>query len=210
MPRVGANQAYVAALQAAGADVLLIPPGTDPGVVARLQGVLLPGGEDVAPRFYGERPQPELGPVDEQRDELELGVARLSAERGLPLLGICRGHQVLNVALGGSLLQHVEGHTWEGRPRDQPSHEISVEAGSHLERLVGATRLAVNSGHHQAVREVAPGLNVSAVSDDGLVEALESADGRLLSVQCHPEELAGGQEWARRLFKGFVSRAAGA
>jgi len=204
--RDGMNKSYVRALQAAGASVVIVPPGTEPELLERLHGILVPGGADVAPQLYGREPDPMLGSVDRECDEFELGFVRRSAERRLPVLGICRGHQVINVALGGSLVQHVEGHSWNGRPRDRATHAIRVEEGTHLARIVGAASVMVNSGHHQVVDRVAAGLNVSAVSEEGYVEGLESADGSVLTLQCHPEELL-AHEWARRLFADFVERA---
>ncbi|HEY7201717.1 MAG TPA: gamma-glutamyl-gamma-aminobutyrate hydrolase family protein [Candidatus Dormibacteraeota bacterium] len=219
MPRLAVNSAYVTGLQAAGADVVLLAPASNgvPGAVLdRLDGLLLPGGLDVAPACYGERPRPELGDVDEELDALELPLARIAVERRLPLFGICRGQQAVNVALGGDLYQDLAADgatsfphaTAQERGRDFLAHWIEVTPGSHLREALGADRLEVNSFHHQAVRRVAPGLVVTAVSpDDGIVEGMESPDGLVLTVQCHPEELA-AHEWARGLFRFFVRLAA--
>jgi putative glutamine amidotransferase len=219
-PYVGLNSSYVLALQAAGANVVILPPGPH-GVPAalldRLDGVLLPGGIDVDPAEYGERPREGLGDVDGELDALELGLARAAFERRLPLFGICRGQQVVNVALGGTLYQDLAHDGATDLPhaspkelgRDHVAHEIEVSPGSHLHAALGAGRLGVNSHHHQAVRRVAPGLLVTALSPrDGVVEGLESEDGLLLTVQCHPEEMT-AHPWARRLFSAFVEVAAG-
>jgi putative glutamine amidotransferase len=221
-PKLAQNRAYVGALQAAGADVVLLPPPAEgqPPVPAalldRLDGVLLPGGRDVDPARYGEEPRVGLGPVDSDLDALELPLVRLAVERRLPLLAICRGQQVVNVALGGTLYQDLarDGatefpHAGAGRPRDELVHAIDVRPGTRLSQVLGRNRLQVNSLHHQAVRDVAPGLVVSATSAlDGVVEGLESDDGLLLAVQCHPEELT-AHAWARDLFRSFVATAAG-
>ncbi len=218
-PYLAVNTAYVTGLQAAGADVVLLPPGPN-GVPAalldRLDGLLLPGGVDVDPAAYGERPREGLGEVDGELDALELGLTLTALERRLPLFGICRGQQVVNVALGGTLYQDLarDGATALShaspteKDRDYLAHEIEVSLGSHLRAALGAGRLLVNSHHHQAVHRVAADLLVSAVSpEDGIVEGMESADGLVLTVQCHPEELI-AHAWARRLFRAFVETAA--
>lgn len=212
--RLGVNRQYVEALQEAGADVVLLPPGPLPPLLDRISGVLVPGGVDVHPRHYGEDPRPGLGEVDEDLDSIELPLVRTAAERGLPVFGVCRGQQVVNVALGGTLYQDIVSDGVGSLEHDVPlekgrdflAHEIEVEPESRLRFLLGAARLPVNSFHHQVVRQVAPDLRVTAVSDDGLIEALESADGRILTIQCHPEELT-AHAWARDLFRGFVELA---
>ncbi len=205
-PIYGVNQAYVGALQEAGADVVLLPPGISEAVLQRLDGLLLPGGPDVHPRHYGRRLAGATA-MDEPRDESEMALVRAAAAGRRPLFGVCRGQQVVNVALGGSLHQDVAGHAWEGRPRDQVTHSVRIEAGTRLAAIAGTAALMVNSGHHQVVDGVAPVLTVSAVSPgDGYVEGLESADGTILTIQCHPEELVSGQSWARALFADFVAR----
>jgi putative glutamine amidotransferase len=219
-PYLAVNTAYVTGLQAAGADVVLLPPsptGVPRALLDHLDGLLLPGGVDVDPSVYGERPREGLGEVDHELDAFEVGLARTGIERRLRLLGICRGQQVINVALGGTLYQDLarDGATVlphaspPEKGRDYLAHEIDVTPGSHLREALCADRLPVNSHHHQAVRRVAPDLRVTAVStSDGIVEGLESADGLVLAVQCHPEELT-AHAWARHLFSAFVETAAG-
>lgn len=222
MPRLAVNRAYVSALQAAGADAVLLPPVPSgqppvaPALFDRLDGILLPGGADVNPARYGDAATEGLGEVDDELDSLELALVRAALDRGLPVFGICRGHQVVNVAMGGTLYQDlvqdgltsVAHRTDPALGRDHLAHVIEVRAGTRLQGLLGASRLEVNSLHHQAVRSVAPDLRVSAVSAvDGVIEGLESADGRILTVQCHPEELT-NHAWARALFSGFVAAAA--
>jgi putative glutamine amidotransferase len=219
-PYAGVNSSYVRALQAAGADVVILPPGPN-GVPRRvleiLDAVLLPGGVDVDPGAYGEQSRGHLMDVDSELDELELGLARAAYERRLPLFGICRGQQVVNVALGGTLYQDLahDGATTLAHAspkelgRDHVAHQIEVTPGSHLWEALGADRLDVNSHHHQAVRQVAPGLRVTALSPrDGIIEGLEFEDGLVLTVQCHPEEMT-AHAWSRRLFSAFVEIAAG-
>jgi len=214
------NRSYVGALRAASADVVLLPTGSPPPSVVMLQhldGVLLPGGSDVDPRHYGEERRPELGGVDPELDRLELSLAAWAAESGRPLLGICRGHQVVNVALGGTLYQDILADDVSEHQHDVPielgfdylDHWIDIDPDSRLAAIVGTTSLQVNSLHHQAVKRVAPGLGVTATSrEDGVVEALESPDGRILTMQCHPEGLVFGTDWSPMLFRAFVHAAA--
>lgn len=216
LPYFGLNGQYVAALKAAGADVVLLPAGlaAAEALLDRLDAMLFPGGLDVDPSNYGQAPSPALGRVNADLDALEGPLARLAVQRGLPLLGVCRGHQMVNVALGGTLYQDI---TTDGlssfdhwapleRGRDYLAHTILVKPGTHLHEIVGADELEVNSFHHQAIRDVAPGLLVNATSPDGVIEGLESPDGRVLTVQCHPESLITAG-WARALFEAFVAAA---
>jgi putative glutamine amidotransferase len=217
-PRIAVNRSYVVGLQAAGADVVLLAPGphgVPAGLLDVLDGVLLPGGVDVDPAHYGERPREWLGEVDEGLDAIELPLVRVAVERRLPLFGICRGQQVVNVGMGGTLYQDLASEGATDLPhatpqelgRDHLAHPIEVSPGSHLHAALGGARREVNSFHHQAVRRVAAGLRVTAVSpDDGIIEGMESSDGLVLTVQCHPEELT-AHEWARGLFGAFVALA---
>jgi len=216
LPYFGLNGQYVAALKETGADVILLPAGLPAAeaILDRLDAVLFPGGLDVDPSNYGQSPSPALGRVNTDLDELEGPLARVAVERGLPILGVCRGHQMVNVALGGTLYQDIatDGLSsfdhWAPleRGRDYLAHTILVKPGTHLHEIVGTDELEVNSFHHQAIRDVAPGLLVNATSPDGVVEGLESPDGLVLTLQCHPESLATAG-WARALFEAFVAAA---
>ena len=196
---------YRRAVEAVGAEPVDLPPGTTK--LADLDGLLLPGGWDLDPALYGEEPDPKLGPVDRELDDTELRLFSIAHEKGLPVMGICRGQQVINVAMGGSLRQHLEGHEVRQFGRDHLAHTIDVDPGSELGRAVGDQRISVNSLHHQAIDKLAPGLVQTATGDDGTVEAVETDDGLIVAVQCHPEELTGDLPWARRLFERFVDRA---
>jgi putative glutamine amidotransferase len=187
---------------------VLIPP-LEPdnlsAVLPVLDGVVLPGGADIDPTYYGESPHPKTHVVP-QIDELELAIARFARDTHIPTLGICRGQQTLNVALGGKLIQHLDGHR-QGEPRDALSHSIRVREDSRLARVFETTSFQVNSHHHQAVPSdgLAPGLRPVAWSPDGVVEALEAEDHPwLLAVQFHPEDLVGFHEPSQRLFRAFV------
>jgi putative glutamine amidotransferase len=181
-------------LAGGGASPVVVVPG-DPGLPPGCAGLLLTGGEDVDPRLYGE---PERGAerVNRARDDFERALVEAARQRGLPILGICRGAQVLAVAFGGSLVQDlptIPGPSGpvlhRGADRSDTQHDVTVEEGTLLARLLGTTRLRVNSHHHQAVRNVPPPAWIVARSDDGVAEALE-APGCVLGVQWHPERWA--------------------
>jgi len=198
---------YRRAVEVAGAEPVDLPPGTErlPGV----DGLLLPGGWDVDPSLYGESPDEKVGPIDRELDDTELRLFRQARERELPVLGICRGQQVINVAMGGSLVQHLDDHDARAIGRRHLAHSIEVDPASELGSAAGEHRIRVNSLHHQAVKTIAPGLQQTARGEDGTVEGLESEDGLIVAVQCHPEELAADMPWARKLFERFVARARG-
>jgi putative glutamine amidotransferase len=208
--------AYTAALHRAGVRpaVLVAPdPGPMEDVLAPFAGLVLLGGGDVDPSRYGEAPQPEVYGIDAVRDAFELDLARSAVASGLPLLAICRGAQVLNVALGGTLIQHLPSQAGTGA-HGQPQgdgipavHEVVVAPSSRLAAaLGGATRLpGCTSIHHQAADRVASGLIVTARSDDGVVEALEtSGSGWVLGVQWHPERTAATDPRQQAIFDAFA------
>jgi len=206
---------YLRAVEAAGGEPVTLDPqpgglGADraTSMVQGIDGLLVPGGWDVDPPAYGEARQEETPNVDPPLDLTEIALVRAAVDEGVPVFGICRGQQVINVALGGSLRQHIDGHDNHGHPRDLLAHSIDVVPGSELSKVVAGHRVMVNSLHHQSVKDVAPGLSVTAHSPDGVVEGIESADGMIVAVQCHPEELLGQQGWAMSLFRRFVDRVA--
>jgi putative glutamine amidotransferase len=219
-PRFGINQSYVRALAAAGCAPVLIPILDDDdrlrAVYERLDGIVFPGGADVAPEEYGEAPIDNLNVVEPPRDRTELTLARWAFADDLPVLGICRGQQLLNVALGGSLYQDlrhqgvtaVEHSDADGRPRNAMIHRVRLDPASRLAQLIDETSIDVNSLHHQAVKAVAPPLKATGTSDDGIIESLESEERRfLIAVQWHPEEID-DLPWVQRLFAGFARAAA--
>jgi putative glutamine amidotransferase len=218
-PRYGANQAYAAAVSAAGGiPVLLVPGSADRSaeILDRLDGLLIPGGADVEPDFYGSERSETVDFTDPARDLLEVEIIRAARRRGLPVFGICRGLQAVNVAFGGTLYQDIPTDLPAALRHQSPAelgrghleHDILVEPGSWFADAAGSTSLMVNSLHHQAVREVGEALLVTARSEDGVVEGLETADRQTVAVQCHPEEILDAP-WARSLFERFVSVAAG-
>jgi putative glutamine amidotransferase len=198
---------YPRAIEQAGGVPVLIPPLKNESLTAllqRLDGLVLPGGADVDPAHYGE-PRDERTEVNSGLDQLELTVAKWALTSEVPTLGICRGQQVLNVACGGKLLQHIEDHR-QGEPRDRLVHGLEVQQGSRLADILG-TRLEVNTHHHQAIRgdALGQGLRPVAWSPDGIVEGVEGERHPwLLAVQFHPEDLVGFHEPSQRLFRAFV------
>ena len=196
---------YRHAVDAAGAEPVNLPAGT--ADLPEGDGLLLPGGWDVDPARYGEAPDPKLGRIDKELDDTELRLFAQARDRGLPVLGICRGQQVINVAMGGSLIQHLEGHEVRAYGRSHLAHTIEVDPRSELGRAAGEDEIRVNSFHHQAIDKLAPGLTQTARDDDGTIEGVETSDGLIVAVQCHPEELTVDLLWAKRLFERFVDRA---
>ena len=220
--RVRVNEAYTDALVAAGVVPLVLPPMDPALAVAALtdvEGLVLTGGEDIDPACFGESPHPATGAAHRRRDEYELALARAAHERRVPTLAICRGAQVLNVALGGTLVQDIPAqrptaiaHDVQDRRGDRV-HGIDIERGSNLARIVGDTSIATNSSHHQAVHALGRELRITARTEDGIVEAFEPTDPAwwMVAVQWHPEELtATPEEWDRRLFAAFADAVRGA
>ena len=217
--RAYVNSAYLHAVQQAGGVPVLLPPQLSSASMRRLaddlQGLLLTGGGDMDPALFGETPHATLYDVAPSRDTLETSVLHVALGRGLPVLAVCRGLQVLNVALGGSLHQDVGTdpgtqmpHS-QKEPRDQPTHKVKLTPGCRLATTLGADELEVNSMHHQAIKRLGRGLTAVAWAPDQIVEGAEIGDPSrfVLGVQWHPEELVGHSEPARRLFAALVAAA---
>jgi putative glutamine amidotransferase len=196
--RVG--EAYVQAVLHAGGTPLLLPVGSLPldDILPHLDGLLFSGGGDIDPALFGGEPHPKVYNIDRDRDILELALARAAVRQKIPFLAICRGIQVVNVALGGTLYTDIGDQLSgalphpraQGSPYDFLAHTVQVVPGSTLEELLGGTQVWVNSLHHQGIRSVAPGLRTLAYSPDGLVEAVDVEDHPFgLAVQWHPEWL---------------------
>jgi putative glutamine amidotransferase len=198
---------YVRALEATGLEVRPIAAG--PGVsLEGLDGLVLSGGVDLNPRLYGEERHPDAEEPVDARDEMELRLLRGALERDLPVLAICRGMQLFNVAMGGSLEQHIEAcdvHRRYDLEKRLPVHAVVVEAGTRLAGILGEGKVQVNSRHHQAVARVGEGLRVSARAEDGLVEGIEVPGKRFaVGVQWHPEDQAGTDATQAGLFGAFA------
>ncbi len=210
---------YQSVLKAGGVPVILPPYEEMDALVNTLDhidGILLTGGADINPLYFGEEPIQELHGINPRRDRQELLMVKLAADRQIPMLGICRGIQTMNAALGGSLYQDIHSQM-EGKrikhdqnlDRSYASHTVQIETDSLLHRLFGTDTLAVNSFHHQAVKEAAPGFKVCARSTDGVVEAIESTEYKsMLGVQWHPEcFILRGDECMMPLFQWLVKEA---
>jgi len=218
------SQRYILTLVAAGAIPVMIPLVDDDtirGIYDELDAVFLPGGADIDPASYGKGPHPLCDKTDRDRDRVELLLARWALEEGKPVLGVCRGMQLVNVAAGGTLYQDLaeqmpgslkhDYFPYGGAPwtRDYLAHPVEVKPGSRLAGLFGEGKLPVNSMHHQGVREIGEGLAATATAPDGLVEALEgTGEGYVFAVQWHPEALTDGDAQMRALFADFVTEAA--
>ncbi|MBC8162887.1 MAG: gamma-glutamyl-gamma-aminobutyrate hydrolase family protein [Roseiflexaceae bacterium] len=216
----GHRQTYIDAVVRAGGVPILVPLIDNQRALRRiydmLDGVLLAGGGDVNPTLYGEEPIPELGTIDELRDIVELPLVQWALADGKPILGICRGVQVLNVALGGTLYQDipaqlastVHDQSYTSQDWTHMAHDLQLAEDSDLAELFGTTEFPTNSLHHQALKDVAPGLRAVGWAPDGVVEAVESTDDRfIVGLQCHPEALQGEADprW-QALFRRFVER----
>ena len=206
---------YPAAVAAGGGTPVVLPPQLESvdDVVSRLDGLLLSGGPDLDPALYAQAPHAQLGPIEPATDRWELRVLQAALDRGLPVLAICRGSQLLNVAYGGSLWQDIPtqlGHEILHRQSERgkvPTHDVDVDEGSFLAELTGGGTLAVNTFHHQAVRDLGAGLVISARDPEGLVEAVEDpAREFVVGVQWHAESLFAMPEQLA-LFRGHVEAA---
>jgi putative glutamine amidotransferase len=217
----GAIDTYVNAISRTGAHPLLIPLGLPEGVLtgllARLDGILFTGGGDVHPRMYDSQLVPEVNEIDEDRDRVEIHLLQGAVQSGTPFLGICRGLQVINVALGGTLYEDIQTQhpnaikhdyfTSSGWKRDHLAHPVTLERSSRMAALMQVETLQVNSMHHQAILRLAPGLNATGCAPDGILEAFELVDHPFgLAVQWHPECLP-EDPLQRALFEAFVGSA---
>ncbi len=215
---------YITSLSSQGALPWVIPLvahdlETLRGIYEQVDGVFLPGGMDVDPTHYDEDRSELCGRIDSDRDTVEITLARWALEDHKPLLGVCRGLQVLNVAAGGSLYQDVlaqhpgaikhDYYPYHGEfTRDRLSHDVQIESGSRLGRLLGGPIFPVNSMHHQGIKRLAPGLRPTSFAPDGLIESIEAPNGQFaVAVQWHPEEFVQSDPVTRRLFHGFLKAA---
>jgi putative glutamine amidotransferase len=210
------GEGYTNALAQAGAVPLAIPFLEEEehvrALATKLDGLLLGGGVDMDPTLFGEQPVPGNGEICPERDWLESILFDEMQKQGKPVLGICRGVQVINILMGGTLYQDLPSQKQgdliqhsQKAPRWFGAHHVNVTEGTKLHEIFGETRIRTNTYHHQAVRDVAPGLIVSGVADDGVIEAIERPEGPfLLGVQWHPENMWRKDSKVLRLFEAFV------
>lgn len=203
------------AVMRAGGMPLVLPFSAQENILRQMaemiDGLILTGGGDIDPVLFDEEPMPFLGSICPERDALEVGLIRMMLQMNKPVFAICRGCQILNVAAGGNMYQDLASQRsgtlqhMQQAPRSHPSHFVQVKEGTLSHRIVGLSQIRVNSFHHQAVKELAPGFVVSATSADGVIEAIESERHRfVLGVQWHPENMASSDVVAQRLFDAFV------
>jgi putative glutamine amidotransferase len=207
---------YVDGVARCGGTPLILPLMTIPEapfrqIVESLDGIILTGGDDIAPHLYGEPPLQGLGQIEYERDIAEIEVIKLAVELKKPILGICRGMQILNVALGGTLIQDIPSqvpgafqHAQKGS-RQYGAHMVQLEPG-FLADALGKTEVLVNTSHHQAVKDVAPGFKITATAADGVIEAMESPDGLYIGVQWHPERMWAHDENMLKIAEAFVNK----
>lgn len=212
---------YVKAVSEAGGVPVVLPPSVSlraaEALLDSVDGLLLSGGPDLEPAYYGEGPIPELGTTIPDWDALEMALLGLALEQGMPIFGICRGMQMLNVALGGTLYQDLPSQLgadvlnhWQTTSKRQVTHEVEVMGDSHLARITNRQTVEVNSYHHQGIKGLADALTVAARSVDGVIEALESRDFSerwLVGVQWHPEGMRDTASGHRKLFEAHVCAA---
>ncbi len=219
-PMHSVGETYTYAIHKMGGTPIILPPlfSADdwPVLLDRLDGLLLSGGEDIDPAHYGQETETWIGGVDSRRDAAELGLIPLLLKRGVPVLGICRGHQMLNVALGGDLYQDIAAyfpnaldHPYTpARPLEAIVHDVTIEPGSRLHAILGETEMPVNSAHHQAVKTPGRDMVVVAHAPDEVIEATEMPGHPFcLSVQWHPEAMVKSDDSMWPLFERFVKAA---
>lgn len=211
---------YASAIEDLGGVPLILPITQDPkvlqGLLDLMDGLMITGsGPDLDPTLYGEKKRFKFKVMSPQRAGFELGIARMAVERDLPVLGVCGGMQVLNVAFGGTLVQDIASEIQRALAHQQkmaaiePSHEVSITQGSQLSKIVVDPVIQVNSSHHQAIRSLGKGLVVNAKAPDGVVEGLEHPQHDfVLGIQWHPEFLYRNHEPHRRIFESFLQKAA--
>ena len=206
---------YMSHLEINGAIPVMIQPTTRletlEETLKRLDGVLLTGGPDVHPAYYGESVLPECGYICAERDEIDCFIAKRAIELDMPVFGICRGHQVINATFGGALYQDIPSQLKTktnhrpGREPDYIAHDITFTPGNIMAKYLGKDTFPVNSFHHQAVKIPAPGLEIAATSPDGVVEAIYHKEKRFVwGVQWHPEKFNHDNYLSKKLFTAFI------
>ncbi len=214
----GIGTSYINAIEHADGTPILLPLIQNDSCIADflnvIDGLLLSGGVDADPSLYGEEPQPELGRIDVDKDRVEMSLIRRALQIDIPILGICRGIQILNVAAGGTLYQDISMSSnpvlkhRQNAPRSHATHSIDIQEGSLLLDILGHSAIRVNSFHHQAVKKIAPGFIASAATRDGIIEGIESTQHTfVVGVQFHPENMWQNNPPVANLFVAFIRAA---
>lgn len=218
MERSFVNHDYIAAIEAAGGIPLMLPVVKNEEAIRRqlelVDALILPGGYDPNPLLYGENPCRTIGYIFPEVDDHQMTAIRIADASGIPMLGICRGLQILNVAFGGTLHQDVSlapdsyvQHSQKSR-RHSPGHDILLEQGSMLKQVFGVEKMTTNSFHHLAVKNLAPGFSIGARAVDGIIEGIERESGTpVIAVQWHPEMMFEKHPAMLRLFQAFMNMA---
>ena len=208
------NTAYINAVQLNGGIPLAVPVSENEedlvSILKLCHGVLVPGGEDVDPKFYGENPHPTIGTIRPDMDSFILSALDICFKHNIPVFGVCRGLQIINIALGGTLYQDMslyEGETIlhnQTYDRSYTVHKADIKAGSLLHSIFGAEEIMVNTMHHQAIKDLGRGLSATALAPDDIIEAIESDNNQIFAVQWHPEELIHSTPEMNKLFLHFI------
>ncbi len=204
---------YVKAIKKAGGIPVMLPPHIDkndvPYLINILKGILISGGGDVDPRFFGENPHKGLKRIDPVRDSFEIQLCRKAIKNDVPLLAICRGMQVLNIACGGTIIQNIEGETIKHEqesPKWHPSHRIEIKDNNLLFDIYKKRKIYVNSFHHQAIGNLGKNLEIAALAPDGLIEGIVGNDTTFtVGVQWHPEKMFEKIPQHLKLFNAFIN-----
>jgi putative glutamine amidotransferase len=200
---------YVRSIEKAGGEVeILYPDSYSPEVLEHLDGLLLTGGGDIDAAEFSEENHPKNHTINPKRDAMELSLTRAALSQNIPVFGICRGLQVMNVAMGGNLHQDIPGHDDEKNSRQNVAHDVTIREGTKLHEIIGKEKIGVNSFHHQAAKDLGKGLIATATSQDGFVEGIENPNAKyFLGVQWHPEEFVDQQTDFHELFDSFINAA---
>lgn len=212
------NEDYISSVLDSGGTPVIIPVIKDiksiDAIVDTIDGLILSGGHDISPRFYGEEPKIKLGEIFPDRDQFEFELLKKAKEKKIPILGICRGCQIINVFHGGTIYQDLSYRTgdtikhWQSHSPEMVTHTVELEMNSLLNNIWNVNEIWVNSFHHQTIKEVPDNFAVSARSKDGVIEAIESLDDSfLIGIQWHPEMLSNSTKEMAKLFETLISKA---
>ena len=210
------NRDYVLGVIKAGGMPVIIPAMWETELIEayaeQLDGLMVPGGEDVDPKYYGQEPHEKLGRLSPIRDHTEITLIRKMAELGKPIFGICRGMQMINVAFGGDMIQDIPSaienclkHMGDMQYRSKPVHSVALTPGSRVHGIFGKDEIQVNTFHHQAIDRLAEGFEVTGRSPEGIAEAFENAQAKIWGVQWHPENMVEAYPEFLGLFQSFVN-----